>query len=113
MLPLTRRLQERPTASIGRCWNDSWELWRRNWPAILKSPLTQEQARREGSYAVAEEQALFDRQRTLLDEAVLDRIRNQDEAVFRFPGMFGGVAPLFQPNKLRETQWQKGKFASA
>ena len=55
----------------------------------------QEQARREGSYAVAEEQALFDRQRALLDEAVLDRIRDQDEAVFRFPGMFGGVAPLF------------------
>lgn len=55
----------------------------------------QEQARREGSYAVAEERALFDRQRALLDEAVLDRIRDQDEAVFRFPGMFGGVAPLF------------------
>ena len=55
----------------------------------------QEQARREGSYAVADEQALFDRQRALLDEAVLDRIRDQDEAVFRFPGMFGGVAPLF------------------
>ncbi len=55
----------------------------------------QEQARREGSYAVAEEQALFDRQRALLDEAVLARIRDQDEAVFRFPGMFGGVASLF------------------
>ena len=55
----------------------------------------QEQARREGSYAVAEEQALFDRQRALLDEEVLARIRDQDEAVFRFPGMFGGVAPLF------------------
>ena len=55
----------------------------------------QEQARREGSYAVAAEQALFDRQRALLDEGVLDRIRDQDEAVFRFPGMFGGVAPLF------------------
>ncbi len=55
----------------------------------------QEQARREGSYAVADEQALFDRQRALLDEAVLVRIRDQDEAVFRFPGMFGGVAPLF------------------
>ena len=55
----------------------------------------QEQARCEGSYAVEEEQALFDRQHTLLDEAVLDRIRAQDEAVFRFPGMFGGVAPLF------------------
>ena len=55
----------------------------------------QEQSRREGSYAVEEEQVLFDRQRALLDEAVLDRIRDQDEAVFRFPGMFGGVAPLF------------------
>ena len=61
-------------------------------PAITAA---QEQARREGSYAVAEEQALFDRQRALLDEEVLARIRDQDEAVFRFPGMFGGVAPLF------------------
>lgn len=54
-----------------------------------------ERARREGSYAVADEQALFDRQRALLDEAVLARIRDQDAALFRFPGMFGGVAPLF------------------
>ena len=57
--------------------------------------VAQEQARREGSYAVEEEQTLFDRQHALLDEAVLDRIRERDEAVFRFPGMFGGVAPLF------------------
>ncbi len=55
----------------------------------------QELARCAGSYAVSAEQALFDRQRTLLNEAVLDRIRDQEEAVFRFPGMFGGVAPLF------------------
>ena len=55
----------------------------------------QEQARREGSYSVAKQQALFERQRALLDEAVLARIRDQDETVFRFPGMFGGVAPLF------------------
>ena len=61
-------------------------------PAI---PAAQARARREGSYAVAAEQALFDRQRALLDEALLARIRDQDEAVFRFPGMFGGVAPLF------------------
>ncbi len=60
-----------------------------------KIAAAQEQARREGSYAVVEEQVLFDRQRALLDEAILDRIRDQDEAVFRFPGMFGGVAPLF------------------
>ena len=55
----------------------------------------QGQARREGSYSVEEEQVLFDRQLSLLDETVLARIRDQDEAVFRFPGMFGGVAPLF------------------
>ncbi len=55
----------------------------------------QDQARREGSYAVEEEQILFDRQRALLDEALLARICDRDEAVFRFPGMFGGVAPLF------------------
>ena len=55
----------------------------------------QEQARREGSYSIEEEQVLFDRQLDLLDETVLARIRDQDEAVFRFPGMFGGVAPLF------------------
>lgn len=61
-------------------------------PAI---PAAQARARREGSYADAAEQALFDRQRALLDEALLARIRDQDEAVFRFPGMFGGVAPLF------------------
>ena len=55
----------------------------------------QDQARCAGSYAVEDEQALFERQRALLDEALLARIGNQDEAVFRFPGMFGGVAPLF------------------
>ncbi|MXY81242.1 MAG: hypothetical protein F4Y91_04030 [Gemmatimonadetes bacterium] len=55
----------------------------------------QEQARREGSYVSTNHHALFGHQRTLLNEAVLDRIRDQDEAVFRFPGMFGAVAPLF------------------
>jgi hypothetical protein len=52
-------------------------------------------AREQGSYDIIEEQILFDRQRELLDEAALERIKAQDEAVFRFPGMFGGVAPLF------------------
>ena len=52
-LLLTRRL---PRASDGETSAAARtilrELWRRNWLAILKSPLTQEQARREGSYAV-------------------------------------------------------------
>ncbi len=55
----------------------------------------QDTARAAGSYDVVEEQVLFDRQRSLINEAALERIKAQDEAVFRFPGMFGGVAPLF------------------
>ena len=61
-------------------------------PEIAK---IQENARAAGSYDVVDEQVFFDRQRELLDEAALGKIRAQDEAVFRFPGMFGGVAPLF------------------
>ena len=44
---------------------------------------------------MVEERGLFERQRALLDAAALERIKAQDEAVFRFPGMFGAVAPLF------------------
>ena len=55
----------------------------------------QQEARAAGSYDVVDEQVFFDRQRALLDENALERIKGQDEAVFRFPGMFGGVAPLF------------------
>lgn len=58
-------------------------------------PAIQEEARGAGSYDVIAEQVFFDRQRELLDETALERIKAQDEAVFRFPGMFGGVAPLF------------------
>ena len=61
-------------------------------PEIAK---IQETARAAGSYDVIEEQVFFDRQRSLINEAVLERIKAEDEAVFRFPGMFGGVAPLF------------------
>ena len=52
-------------------------------------------ARGAGAYEVADERGLFDRQRGLLDAAALQRIKDRDEAVFRFPGMFGAVAPLF------------------
>ena len=55
----------------------------------------QADARAAGSYEVVEERGLFERQRALLDAAALERIKAQDEAVFRFPGMFGAVAPLF------------------
>jgi hypothetical protein len=54
----------------------------------------QEEAAEQGSYAVTDEQPLFARQRLLLDAAVLARIRAGDGEFFRFPGMFGGVAPL-------------------
>jgi hypothetical protein len=57
--------------------------------------LTQEEAGRAGSYAVVDEAALFARQRGLLTPQVVERIRSQDAALFRFPGMFGGITTLF------------------
>ncbi len=48
-----------------------------------------------GSYAAPDEAPFFARQQTLLDEHTVGRIRQADAGVFRFPGMFGGVAPLF------------------
>ena len=80
---------------IGRCWNASSGPWRKNWLATLKLSLHKSRRGARVRTRSQKEQALFDRQCALLDEAVLDRIRDQDEAVFRFPGMFGGVAPLF------------------
>ena len=44
---------------------------------------------------MVEEHVFFDRQRALLDSTALERIKARDKAVFRFPGMFGAVAPLF------------------
>jgi hypothetical protein len=55
----------------------------------------QHAARAAGSYAVGDEDACFVRQRQLLSADVIERIRARDEVVFRFPGMFGAVAPLF------------------
>jgi hypothetical protein len=48
-----------------------------------------------GSYTAPDEAPFFTRQETLLDERTVGRIRQADAGVFRFPGMFGGVAPLF------------------
>jgi len=55
----------------------------------------QDAARAVGSYEASDEGDFFLRQRQLLSADVVERIRRQDEAVFRFPGMFGAVAPLF------------------
>jgi hypothetical protein len=55
----------------------------------------QEEARKAGTYDVADEATSFARQRQLLTDEVLARIESQDELLFRFPGMFGGITTLF------------------
>lgn len=54
-----------------------------------------EEARGAGSYDAADERVFFDFQEGMIDEPLLARIRAQDPEVFRFPGMFGGIATLF------------------
>tara|TARA_B100001115_G_scaffold182763_1_gene179811 strand:- start:146 stop:952 length:807 start_codon:yes stop_codon:yes gene_type:complete len=54
-----------------------------------------ESARTVGSYVTHDEDLFFDRQRVLLSETTMARVARADEEVFRFPGMFGAVAPLF------------------
>ena len=54
-----------------------------------------EEARGAGSYDAADEGVFFDYQEGMLDEPLLARIRAQDPEMFRFPGMFGGIATLF------------------
>ncbi len=48
-----------------------------------------------GSYEAGPDPVLFDRARGLLTPDVLERIAGAEEGLFRFPGMFGAVAPLF------------------
>ena len=52
-------------------------------------------ARAEGSYAAGPAADLFDDTSRLLTPDVIHRIRKGDATLFRFPGMFGAVAPLF------------------
>lgn len=52
-------------------------------------------ARAAGSYAAGPAAELFDRANRLLTTDVIHRIRGGDSTLFRFPGMFGAVAPLF------------------
>ena len=56
---------------------------------------TQEAARHQGAYDVADEGAAGMRQQALLNSEVITRIRDRDEHLFRFPGMFGGITTLF------------------
>ena len=53
------------------------------------------EARRAGSYDVTDERELFEFQQSMLDASLLERIRAQDGALFRFPGMFGAIVTLF------------------
>ncbi|MBT6148559.1 MAG: hypothetical protein HOH74_24200 [Gemmatimonadetes bacterium] len=55
----------------------------------------QQSARDSGSYSVGGAADLFDLARSMLTEEVIERIGAADAALFRFPGMFGAVAPLF------------------
>ena len=55
----------------------------------------QEAARSAGSYDVKDQGVCFARQKNLLTDEVINRISRGDEKLFRFPGMFGAVAPLF------------------
>ncbi len=54
------------------------------------------EARRQGAYDVDDERALSVRQGDLITPEVVGRIRQQDEDLFRFPGMFGGITTLFK-----------------
>ncbi len=55
----------------------------------------QEEARGQGTYDADTQGAFFTRPRGLLNDEVIGRIRGQDAALFRFPGMFGGITTLF------------------
>ena len=54
-----------------------------------------DEARNAGTYEEVAEAASFARQRELLTDDVLARIECEDEQLFRFPGMFGGITTLF------------------
>jgi hypothetical protein len=53
------------------------------------------EARRVGSYDVGDELVLFESQQAMLDHSLLERIREKDSDLFRFPGMFGAITTLF------------------
>jgi hypothetical protein len=60
----------------------------------LEVARTQVEAREQGTYLDQDQLPLFGRQRNLLTESVIQRLAQQEEGLFRFPGMFGAVASL-------------------
>ncbi|MBT4612863.1 MAG: hypothetical protein HOM68_08155 [Gemmatimonadetes bacterium] len=52
-------------------------------------------AKAAGSYQAGADDALFERQRCLVNSSVLAQIAARDAARFRYPGMFGAVAPMY------------------
>lgn len=57
--------------------------------------VAQQNADAAGSYAAGPDGELFDAARQMLTPGIIDRIGAGDAQIFRFPGMFGAVAPLF------------------
>lgn len=55
----------------------------------------QAEAAAAGTYDLTDQTALFSRQTALLTPEVIERVGRGDADLFRFPGMFGAVAPLF------------------
>ncbi|MEW6750732.1 MAG: hypothetical protein AB1505_07110 [Candidatus Latescibacterota bacterium] len=56
---------------------------------------TQAAARQEGTYGLEDQEPLFARQQEMLTPERLERLERADPELFRFPGMFGGIATLF------------------
>ncbi len=57
---------------------------------------TQAAARSTGTYDVDDQVPLFERQKALLTPEIIQRTGAADPVLFRFPGMFGGIAMLYQ-----------------
>lgn len=62
---------------------------------VSEIPPLRDSAQAVGSYTASDENLFFERQSALLTEKTIAAIARGDKGVFRFPGMFGGVAPLF------------------
>jgi hypothetical protein len=66
-----------------------------NFKDVSELEFLQGSARSAGSYDARDQNTFFMRQKILLTDGVLDRISKGDPELFRYPGMFGAVAPLF------------------
>lgn len=74
------------------------ELLAEMYQVVSQSPevsAAQNNAAASGSYSAGSSAELFDAARNMLTPGVIERIGQADAQIFRFPGMFGAVAPLF------------------